>query len=110
MGLRVHSLKRERWVEKSAHLGLVLSLHFRKSFVTSFHDRNGMLAVKMHDPYGNIQGAKREQSPVYHLSLHRHRRKFPEAKHLDLCESDGVRIGRVRHQTANLNPEFLRIG
>lgn len=57
--------------------------------MTSSHAPNGMLAVKLHDPYGNIQGAKRDQLPAYYLSLHRHRRKFLETKHLDLCESSG---------------------
>lgn len=103
-------IKKRKVVEKSAHHGLVLSFHFRKSFLTSSHDQNGMLAVKMHDPYGNIQAAKRQQFPAYYLSFHRHRRKFPETKHLDLCKSGEVRIGRVGLQTANLNPEFLRRG
>lgn len=57
-----------------------------------------------------ISKVPREQFPAYYHSLFRHRSKFPETKHLDLCESGGVRIGRVGLQTANLNPEFLRIG
>lgn len=36
--------------------------------MTSFHDQNGMLAVKLHGPYGNIQGAMMQQFSVYYPS------------------------------------------
>lgn len=105
MGLRMHSLKRERWVEKSAHpSGSILS--FQEKFLTSFHAPNEMLAVKLHDPYRNIQGAKRDQFPAYDLSLHRHRREFPETKHLDLCESGGVGLEGLGFRQLTLTLSF----